>query len=71
LVDYVTSHEPPSALTDNYRNPYTELSTLEIIDSIPSSVEQAPHDSNDQLNQEVTPNGIFAKLRNILNYIPH
>ena len=33
FVEYLLTHEPPASVTDNYRNPYTGKTTLELISS--------------------------------------
>lgn len=69
LVRYLTDQEPPAAMTNNYRNPYTGKTTIEIIglDTLPAEG-SANLASQQYLAASEKPKNVFSML---LDWLTH
>jgi hypothetical protein len=70
LVTYITDQEPPAALTNNYRNPYTNKTTIEIIgtDTLPAEENTSPASTQCPVASK-NPQNVFSVLADWMAHI--
>ena len=64
LVGYLTKDPPPKSLTDNYSNPYSGETTLEIIGK---STKDALHEPVSEPLERPKKKGFFSWLKSIFH----